>query len=208
MSQGNIKHSIFLRIFHFFEWNFDAHMVQPTHYRQKPDFRCIALYFIHSWADQGDHHQFSLCQYFLHYWKLPADLWQHRKSTALDFFEWPAPEPRNCKYWLLLSQRHFCDNLFLFSWMEILAFQHLQSKNCSESLTVTYMLLTIGHSFRHFPTSHWLWTGVPGQYGSWHNFRILDRNRKFFSTKFPVNGTSLYSFILFNLKLVKSSCND
>lgn len=60
-------------------------------------------------------------------------------------------------------------------------------------LTVTYMLLTIGQSFRHFPTSHWLWTGEPGQYGSWHNFRILDRNRKFFSTKFPVNGTSLYS---------------
>lgn len=55
------------------------------------------------------------------------------------------------------------------------------------------MLLTIGQSFRHFPTSHWLWTGEPGQYGSWHNFRILDRKRKFFSTKFPVNGTSLYS---------------
>ena len=70
------------------------------------------------------------------------------------------------------------------------------------------MLLTIGHSFRHFPTSHWLWMGEPGQYGSWHSFRILDRNRKFFSTKFPVNGTSLYSFILFNFKLVKISSND
>lgn len=69
----------------------------------------------------------------------------------------------------------------------------LNSEYLSKSLTVTYMLLTIGQSFRHFPTSHWLWTGEPGQYGSWHNFRIFDRNKKFFSTKFPVNGTSLYS---------------